>query len=214
MTQIVARQFGKNLTVEDVEKMTFKEKTNWLKRNPVTVARHLDYKYRILKGSTVMMSGMHPIGEILNYDDKREFQQKGPEHMHVGIHIKGAPKIDEEDDSQVIAFIDKYITCSIPDEKEYPELNRLVKKVQVHKHTMTCKKKKGVRCRFNAPWPPSEETRIMRGNEYSKEEEKDSKKILDKVLGEVIGIDDYDAILAKVLDSCGVTEDSTPTRQK
>ena len=67
MTQIVARQFGKDLTVEEVEKMTFKEKCNWLKHNPVTVARHLDYKYRILKGSTVMMSGMHPIGEILIY---------------------------------------------------------------------------------------------------------------------------------------------------
>ena len=72
---------------------------------------------------------------------------------------------------------------------------------------MTCKKKKGVRCRFNAPWPPSEETRIIRGNEYSKQQEKESKEILDKVLGEVIGIDDYDATLAKVLDSCGVTED-------
>jgi hypothetical protein len=63
-----------------------------------------------------MMSGMHTIGQILNYD-KREFQQKGPEHMHVGIHIKGAPKIDEDDDSEVTSFIDKYITCAIPDEK-------------------------------------------------------------------------------------------------
>ena len=32
----------------------------------------------------------------------------------------GAPRIDENDDSKVIAFIDKYITCSIPKEKEYP----------------------------------------------------------------------------------------------
>ena len=94
--------------------MTFKEKTNWFKRNPVTVARRVGYKYRVLKGSTVMMSGMHPIGEILNYDDKREFQQKGPEHMHVGIHIKGALKIDEDDDSQVTAFIDKYLNLLNP----------------------------------------------------------------------------------------------------
>ena len=154
-----------------------------------------------------MLSGMHPIGEILNYDDKREFQQKGPEHMHVGIHIKDAPRIDEDDDAKVIAFIDKYITCSIPDEKEYPELNRLVKKVQIHRHTMTCKKKKGVRCRFNAPWPPSEETQIIRGKEFSKSEQKACKEVLDKVLGEVIGIDDHEATLAKVLDSCGVSED-------
>ena len=49
--------------------------------------------------------------------------------MHVAIHIKDAPKIDEDNDSDVTAFIDKYITCSIPDQKEYPELNKLVKKV-------------------------------------------------------------------------------------
>ena len=67
MTQIVARQFGKQFTLDEVENMTFKEKTSWLKRNPVTVARHLDYKYRIFIGSTVMMTGMNPIGETLNY---------------------------------------------------------------------------------------------------------------------------------------------------
>ena len=72
---------------------------------------------------------------------------------------------------------------------------------------MTCKKKKGVRCRFNAPWPPSEETQIIRGKEFSKSEQKACKEVLDKVLGEVIGIDDHEAILAKVLDSCGVSED-------
>ena len=44
----------------------------------------------------------------------------GPEHPHRGFHIMGAPRIDENDDSKVIAFIDKYITCSIPKEKEYP----------------------------------------------------------------------------------------------
>ena len=54
--------------------------------------------------------------------------------MHIGIHIKGAPKIYEDDDSKVITFIDKYITFLIPNEKEYPELNKLVIKDQVHKH--------------------------------------------------------------------------------
>ena len=46
-------------------------------------------------GSTVMTSGMYPIGKILNFDSKREFQQKGPEHPHIGIHVMGAPKIDD-----------------------------------------------------------------------------------------------------------------------
>ena len=57
------------------------------------------------------MSGIHPIGQILNYDSKGAFQLRGTEHPHCSIHIMGASRIDENDDSEVTAFIDKYITC-------------------------------------------------------------------------------------------------------
>ena len=49
---------------------------------------------------------MHPIGQMLNFDDRREFQNRGTEHMHAPIHID-APKIDEIEDSEVSEFIDK-----------------------------------------------------------------------------------------------------------
>ena len=48
----------------------------------------------------VTFSGMHP---------KKEFQNRGTEHMHVPIHIVDAAKIDENVDSEVVEFIDKYI---------------------------------------------------------------------------------------------------------
>ena len=57
----------------------------------------------------VTFSGMHPIGQILNFDNQREFQNRGTEHMHVPIHIVDAAKIDENVDSEVVEFIDKYI---------------------------------------------------------------------------------------------------------
>ena len=44
-------------------------------------------------------------------------------------------------------------------------MNNLVKKVQIHHHTTTCRKKKGVVCRFNAPWELSDQTRIVRSEE-------------------------------------------------
>ena len=72
---------------------------------------------------------MHPIGQILNIDDQREFQKRGTEHMHAPIDIVDAPKIDENEDSEVVEFIDKYITCALPDETKYPELSILVKTV-------------------------------------------------------------------------------------
>ena len=121
---------------------------------------------------------VHPIGQILNHNDLREFQHRtGLEHAHIQIHVKDAPKIDENDsenDDEVVEFIDKYITCSLPDKDDFPDLHGLVNTVQTHHHTTTCRKKKGVTCRFNAPWPPSEKTCITRGKIIDKNEYKQS----------------------------------------
>ena len=76
--------------------------------------------------------------------------------------------------------------------------------MQQHRHTFTCRKEKGVACCFNALWPPSDETRIVRGTNFCEEKLKRSKKILNKVLSEIIMTDD--ATLTNVLDGCGVTE--------
>ena len=103
---------------------------------------------------------MHPIGQMLNFDDRREFQNRGTEHMHAPIHID-APKIDEIEDSEVSEFIDKYITRALPDATKYPEMSNLVKKVQTHHHTTACRTKKGVASRFNTPWAPSDKIGIV-----------------------------------------------------
>ena len=71
----------------------------------------MDHKYKVIFGRTILMNGIHHIGQILNYDSKGEFQLRGTEHPHCSIHIMVASRIDENDDSEVTAFIDKYITC-------------------------------------------------------------------------------------------------------
>ena len=55
----------KILTDEQVDWST---KVNCLKRIPVTVARQIDYVFKQLWGK-VILSGMHPIGQILKFDD-------------------------------------------------------------------------------------------------------------------------------------------------
>ena len=50
--------------------------------------------------------------------------------MYVPIYVVDALKIDENEDSEVVEFIDKYITCALTDETKYPEMSNLVKKVQ------------------------------------------------------------------------------------
>ena len=44
--QIVACQYGTKLSADDVKQVDWKTKIMWLKRNPVTVARQIDYIFR------------------------------------------------------------------------------------------------------------------------------------------------------------------------
>ena len=52
------------------------------------------------------------------------------------VHVVDAPKIDENEDSEVVEFCNKYITCALADEIKYPEIS----KVQTINHTTTCRK--------------------------------------------------------------------------
>ena len=84
-----------------------------------------------------------------------------------------------------------YITCAFPDETKYPEMSKLVKKVQTHHHTTTCRKKKGITCRFNVPWAPTDKTTIVRSEEKINETiVKESRKLTDKVLSYIVTISD------------------------
>ena len=106
--QAIACHYGQTLTDEQVNAMDWSIEVNYVKRNPVTVARQIDYVFKQLWGK-VILSGMHVIGQIMNFVDRVEFQNTGTEHMHAPIHILDAPKIDENKDSEIAEFIDKYI---------------------------------------------------------------------------------------------------------
>ena len=43
MIQTIARQYGINYSDDDVANLSFEEKSKWLRRNPVTAARHFQY---------------------------------------------------------------------------------------------------------------------------------------------------------------------------
>ena len=81
--------------------------------------------------------------------------------MHAAIHMVDGPKIDKIEDSEVVQFINMYLTCASPFVTEYREMSNLVKKAQTCHHTVTCRKKKGVARRSNAPWTPSDKIEIV-----------------------------------------------------
>ena len=73
---------------------------------------------------------MYPIGQILNFDNWREFQNTKTEHINATVHKEDAInasvhiKIHENGCGEVAEFIDKYITCVLPDETNYPEMSK------------------------------------------------------------------------------------------
>lgn len=69
-------------------------------------------------------------------------------HFHALILIENTLNIDENLYEMVTKFIDNI--CH----DHYVRVNAVVKQVPSNHHTTTCWKKKGVKCRFNAPLLP------------------------------------------------------------
>ncbi|VDI23725.1 Hypothetical predicted protein [Mytilus galloprovincialis] len=133
----------------------------------------------------VIMSEAQPIGKIIDYFYRVEFQQRGSPHTHCLFWVENAPKFGEDDIDDIITFIDKYITCEIPDEKEDKELHDIVMAVHQHskKHSKSCKKK-GTVCRFNFPRPPSTRTFISEPSDPDKDS-KDDEELAKEILSDL-----------------------------
>ena len=82
MIQAIARQYGVHYTDDEVTALSFDEKSNWLKRNPVTAARHFHYRLNVLFQDFLKFTAK-PLGEIVDYAIRIEFQARGSPHMHI-----------------------------------------------------------------------------------------------------------------------------------
>ncbi|XP_058494640.1 uncharacterized protein LOC131465769 [Solea solea] len=156
----ILKQEGRTQTVESLE---WADRCDLLRRNPVTAARMFDFRWHVFLNE-VLKSPLHPIGKIIDYFYRVEFQQRGSPHVHCLFWIENAPKIDENTDEEVVQFIDKYVTCELPSQDE--GLLDIVTSVQQHskRHSKTCRKNKTV-CRFNFPRPASSQTFVCRTTE-------------------------------------------------
>jgi hypothetical protein len=95
---------------------------------------------------------------------RREYQARGAPHIHLKCWTENAPLYGKNSTEEILSFIDKHITCSIPDPYKSPELYDLVMKYQVHKCTTSClrqvfnKSKFHQKCRYGFPREPSSQT--------------------------------------------------------
>ena len=73
MIQTIAKQYGILYTEEEVRVLPFEEKSNWLKGNP---ARHFHYRLNVFF-QDFLKSTANPLGEIVDYAIRIEFQARG-----------------------------------------------------------------------------------------------------------------------------------------
>ncbi|XP_076849952.1 uncharacterized protein LOC143498932 [Brachyhypopomus gauderio] len=158
LLQTILKQEGRETSTDDLD---WSERCALLKTNPVTAARMFEHRFHCFL-KDVIMSEAQPIGEIVDYFYRVEFQQRGSPHTHCLFWVKDAPQVDKNDDDEVVSFVDHYVTCEMPSEDD-KEMHDIVSSVQQHskRHSKSCRKKKTT-CRFNFPRPPSSRTFITR----------------------------------------------------
>ncbi|KAJ8041127.1 ATP-dependent DNA helicase PIF1 [Holothuria leucospilota] len=196
---------NKEFTDSQILNMTWQEKSDLIQSDPVTCSRHFDYSvHRLI--SDVMHSSYHPVGNIIDYFYRAEFQQRGSPHIHMLAWVKNAPQCGSATNEQVVSFVDRYVACKKP-----PTLNHSVT-LQTHSHAKTCRKKRQGICRFGFPLPPMPKTVILTPAYNSDQEHgKESLSVLYKrIKGYLDGLklaDDVTVTFAEMLQILDMTED-------
>ncbi|XP_049618013.1 uncharacterized protein [Syngnathus scovelli] len=133
-----------------------------LRSNPVTTMRMFDKRVEALFRDLIL-SPAQPIGEVVDYFYRLEFQHRGSPHIHCLIWVKGAPVFEEASEGAICEFVSRYISAQLPDPEKEPELYKKVTEVQMHSksHSKTCVKHQGANCRFGFPKQPCETTMII-----------------------------------------------------
>ena len=146
---------NKNYSDDEVTQMTWQKKSKLIQKDPVTCARNFEHMVQLFIHDFIK-SSCQPIGEVIDFFYRVEFQQRGSPHIHGLFWIKNAPEYCRDCDEDIIKFVDSYISCKA-DSNDLSELVNL----QRHKHSKTCKKKGRAIFRFNFPLPPMPRTMIL-----------------------------------------------------
>ncbi|XP_070183583.1 uncharacterized protein [Littorina saxatilis] len=144
-------------TDDDLENLTWQEKSQLIQKDPVTCARYFDYRVQVLFRK-VILSDLQLLGKVTDHFFRVEFQQRGSPHIHCMIWVEDAPKADTDSDEDVVAFLDKHLTCQRHEEGELKNVSSL----HEHKHSKSCKKGGKHVCRFGLPLPPMSNTMMLR----------------------------------------------------
>ena len=136
--------------------LSWETRSRLVQSDPVTCVRHFDHRVSQFI-ETILKSPQSPLGVLQDFFYRVEFQQRGSPHIHMLAWIQGAPKYGENDDAEVIEYVDRVASCSV----DVPEDLQNVLEFQKHKHSRTCRKAGKPICRFGIPFPPMRKTAVI-----------------------------------------------------
>ncbi|XP_066935952.1 uncharacterized protein [Clytia hemisphaerica] len=146
IVEIIQKIKGKDITEEQINNLSYLERTQILQSNPVVLARHFHYRLECYFKHIIAKGALG--GKLKHYAIRIEFQARGSAHTHCLVWIDGAPVLTRETVDEYVKFIDKIIKCDLPEDKN-SELFDLVKTYQIHRHSKSCRKYKNQSCRYH-----------------------------------------------------------------
>ncbi|KAJ8019387.1 hypothetical protein HOLleu_42048 [Holothuria leucospilota] len=177
--------------------------------NPVTAARMFEHRMQALIHEGILSPSL-PMGEVVDYFHRVEFQQRVWPHIHCLFSIEDAPKFGHSPDPDVISFIDQCVLCHMPSEAENPVLHEIVKNVQTHSKTHSKSFKKGGKMyRFNFPKLPSQKTFISRSTSADNKnmDKTTAAELLKKLWDSFYSDTSYPNNTGEVFKRCGITQE-------
>ena len=181
-----------------------------LKDHVVLVTRMFDERVKSFIKNLLMGKGKDKVS-FLYYTYRIEMQDRGLPHVH-GVAWIDPEWLESEHEihgnlidspeNEVIKLTDKLVSCSINSGDK--KLDQIVKQVQKHNHSKSCKKY-GTSCRFGFPKLPSRKTKIAKplsgqmDTKEKKAKEEKAKEIVEKAktllespdLDENMSLDDF-----------------------
>ena len=185
---------GIDYSEKELEKLSWQEKTKLVQKDPVTCSRYFDHRVQEFL-NTVLKSSCEPIGKLLDYFYRVEFQQRGSPHIHMLVWIENAPTLETNSEREIVQFVDKYLTCNTDNEKTANLVG-----LQSHKHSRTCRKKGKPICRFGFPLPPLPRTMLLYPLEEDVDKYKKKNTELLKAMNEYK--DNVDMTFEEFLENC------------
>lgn len=98
-----------NYTNEEIEDFTWQTKCRLIKSDPVTAARYFDNRIQQFI-YTYLLSPMAPLGTVVDFWYRVEFQHRGSPHIHGLLWVSDAPKYETDDNDKIEEFISKHIS--------------------------------------------------------------------------------------------------------